>query len=240
MPEMPEVETTRKDLERHVRGGKLSKIELGMTGQFRVTAAEDAEVEDSSTRLEQKHLRFACTVTTKKNTYRLEYYDQRRFGYMLLVRKNALSNADWYSELGIEPLSKAFTGDYLIQRAGTRKTDLKTLLTDQGVVAGIGNAYVCEALWTAKIKPDRPARTITDKESRAVVKAIKDVLTDAIETGNALLGTEKATAGRDGYFEYEYKVYGQEGAPCPRSDGGKVERATSKGRSSFLCPVCQK
>lgn len=279
MPEMPEVEIIRQDLERHIKGGTLSRVKpgkvglrhpfpahfassldgaviedvgrrgkylivrldngqtwvthLGMTGHFKVISDSKTPVSDN------KHVRFECVVKRKTDTYGVEYHDQRRFGYMLLIATKDLPEADWYADLGPEPLSEDFTGARLVNYARGRKADLKTVLTDQKCVAGVGNAYVCEALWTAKLKPDKAAKTLTAREAGAAAKAVKEVLRKAIKAGERTIGTDDMTGGRDGYFDYAYKVYDQAGAPCPRSDGGIIERVTSKGRSTFFCPVCQ-
>jgi len=280
MPEMPEVEIIRQDLERHIKGGTLSRVKpgkvglrypfpeglasyldgaviedvgrrgkyllvsldngrtwvihLGMTGHFKVI--RDGRTHQAP---EDKHVRFECVVKRKADTYRVEYLDQRRFGYMLLIATKDLPDADWYTDLGPEPLSEDFTGAHLVNYARGRRADLKTVLTDQKCVAGIGNAYVCEALWTAKLKPDRAAKTLSPREAGAAAKAIKEVLHKAIKAGERTIGTDGMTGGREGYFDYAYKVYDQAGAPCPRSDGGMIERVTSKGRATFFCPVCQ-
>ncbi len=284
MPELPEVETIRRNLQRNVAGGRLSDVKthsiglrypfpdaftegldgavltridrrakilllhldngcvwvthLGMTGHFAVerVAAHGSSAQDVATR---KFLHFDCIVHTSDGAWRLSYYDQRRFGYMLLISETDLHAADWYKELGIEPLSDEFTVEYLINLAGRRKVDVKSLLTDQKRVAGIGNAYVCEALWTAKVLPDRQVALLKEYEASAIVDGIKSVLSDAISAGEASIGTKDETAGRDGYFDYDFKVYDREGLPCPRSDGGTIDRITAKGRSTYFCTICQ-
>ncbi len=280
MPELPEVETIRRDLLRNIAGGHISRARihsaglrypfpddfaesldgaaiksierrakflllkltdgkiwvthLGMTGHFALDRLNDhGETPD------RKYRHFECEVKTDAGRFRLSYCDQRRFGYMLVLSESELQAADWYQELGVEPLSDDFTGAVLEQLTAGKKADIKSLLTDQKRIAGIGNAYVCEALWTAKVLPDRPAGSISKQESSEIAKAVKSVLSDAVEAGEATI-TADETAGQDGYFDFEFKIYDREGAPCPRRDGGTIEWKTSKGRSTFFCAVCQK
>ncbi len=209
---------------------------LGMTGHF--TAVPVAG--DGAAGAEPKFLHFECVVMSDGRPVRVAYYDQRKFGYMLLVSEAELDAAAWYQDLGVEPFSAEFTAARLAEATRGRKTDIKSFLTDQKNVAGVGNAYVCEALWQAKVRPERPSQSLSSAETEAIVTGLKSVLTDAIAAGEASVDRAEPTAGRDGYFDYDYQVYDREGEPCPRGDGGVVERTASKGRSSFYCPVCQK
>jgi formamidopyrimidine-DNA glycosylase len=157
---------------------------------------------------------------------------------MLLVADDPLPRDDWYSEFGVEPLSEDLDARYLFDMAAVRKSSLKALLMDQGVIAGLGNIYSCEALWQSRLDPRRSAQTLTEEQAGTLVEGVKLVLTEALCVGSASIG-HKGDVGRDGYFAHQYKAYGRLGEPCPQADGGLIHKASDKGRSSFYCPVCQ-
>jgi len=121
-----------------------------------------------------------------------------------------------------------------------RRQGPKTLLLDQRIVAGLGNIYVCEALHMARISPLKPAAKVTRPKIEALVEAIRAVLAEAIEAGGSTLRDYAGADGALGYFQHRFKVYGREGEPCLRNDGGVIRRVVQAGRSTFFCPVCQK
>jgi formamidopyrimidine-DNA glycosylase len=175
------------------------------------------------------------------------YNDARRFGYMTLIREQDLAQDAFFRGLGVEPLGDELTPGYLARRANGRTLDLKALLMDQRIVAGLGNIYVCEALFRAGLSPFKPAgrlATGTAKPTpaaRRLVPQIKAVLADAIRAGGSTLRDYKQADGSIGAFQDEFQVYGREGEPCPRRDcRGRVRRKTQGGRSTFYCPVCQR
>ncbi len=218
----------------YLTGGDVWVTHLGMTGIFDVHARLDTPPP-----AKPKHLHFQCIARKGAQAWTVDFYDRRRFGFMLLVPQGELADADWYRELGVEPLSEGFNADYLLRLTANRKRSLKTLLMEQEAVAGLGNIYSGEALWRGRLNPSRGANTLTRTEANALVKGIKRVLHDAIDAGVASLGTD-GELGRDGYFAHAYKVYDREGLPCPRRDGGRIEKIAENGRSSFFCPRCQK
>jgi formamidopyrimidine-DNA glycosylase len=149
--------------------------------------------------------------------------------------------------MGPEPLGNAFDAAMLARACKGKKTSLKAALSDQKVVAGLGNIYVCEALHRARISPKRLASTIATKtgapneRAEKLVEAIKAVLKDAIEAGGSSLRDHKRTDGELGAFQHNFRVYDREGRPCvTRGCKGKVRRIVQTGRSTFFCPVCQK
>ena len=119
-----------------------------------------------------------------------------------------------------------------------RIAPVKAILLDQRVVAGLGNIYVCEALWRARLSPLREAGAVTPDETETLVTAIRAVLADAIAAGGSSLRDYRQADGELGYFQHSFSVYGREGQPCPRGDG-TVARVVQSGRSSFFCPACQ-
>jgi formamidopyrimidine-DNA glycosylase len=128
-----------------------------------------------------------------------------------------------------------------------KKTSLKAALSDQRVVAGLGNIYVCEALNRARLSPKRRASTIATKagapneRAERLVDGIKAVLKDAIAAGGSSLRNHRRTDGELGDFQHNFRVYDREGKPCPtRGCPGTIKRIVQTGRSTFFCPVCQR
>jgi formamidopyrimidine-DNA glycosylase len=202
-------------------------------GQFTHAHGEDAK---------HDHL-----VFTMSHGAVITYNDARRFGYMTLLPASGLNDHAYFSGLGVEPLSAALTAHYLAARAAGKKVDLKALLMDQRIIAGLGNIYVCEALFRAGLAPSKGAgrlATRTGKPTPAagrLVAAIKAVLADAIAAGGSTLRDYKQADGSLGRFQHHFAVYGRDGEPCPRPRcRGRVRRNTQGGRSTFYCPVCQR
>jgi formamidopyrimidine-DNA glycosylase len=169
------------------------------------------------------------------------FNDQRRFGLMTLVPTDRLEQDSLFKDIGIEPLSKAFNAKYLAARLSGKKTPIKSALLDQRLVAGLGNIYVCEALFQARISPKRMAGAVRPDQITALVRAIKTVLKDAIAAGGSTLRDHAQATGDPGNFQHHFRVYGRAGKPC-RTTGckGVVRRIVQAGRSSFYCPACQK
>jgi formamidopyrimidine-DNA glycosylase len=175
------------------------------------------------------------------------YNDARRFGYMALVPSGELGAHAYFAGLGVEPLGHDLTPEYLARRSAAKKVDLKALLMDQRIVAGLGNIYVCEALFRAGLSPSKPAACLATKTAkptpaaRRLVPQIKAVLQEAIRAGGSTLRDYKQADGSIGAFQNAFQVYGREGEPCSRRGcRGRVRRKTQGGRSTFHCPVCQR
>jgi formamidopyrimidine-DNA glycosylase len=173
------------------------------------------------------------------------FNDARRFGQLDIVKTDKAGDYPAFRALGPEPLGNEFSAAYLLERFKGRKTSMKNALMDQRNVAGLGNIYVCEALFLARIDPRRDAGTITKKEAENLARAIRDVLTLAIERGGSSLRDYRQTGGELGYFQHHFTVYGREGEKCPGchcdpAETGGIQRITQGGRSTFFCPVCQK
>jgi len=175
------------------------------------------------------------------------FNDPRRFGSMKIVKRDKLDEEPLLSRLGPEPLGNAFDAAMLAAACAGKKTSLKAALSDQRVVAGLGNIYVCEALHRALLSPKRLASTIAGKSgvpnerAERLVDAIKAVLNAAIKDGGSSLRDHRLTDGDLGMFQHHFRVYDREGQRCvtPRCPG-TVRRIVQNGRSTFYCPVCQK
>lgn len=170
---------------------------------------------------------------------RVVFTDHRRFGLMTLIDTGAIDENKLFKGIGIEPLSKEFTAAWLAGALKGKKTPIKSALLDQRVIAGLGNIYVCEALFRARISPKRLAGKVGPQAAAALADAIKAVLKDAIAAGGSSLRDYKKADGNLGDFQHHFAVYDREGEPCPGCKG-VVKRIVQAGRSTFFCPMCQK
>ena len=170
---------------------------------------------------------------------RIVFTDHRRFGLMTLVDTAALDDDKLFKGLGIEPLSREFDAAWLARVLTGKKTPIKSALLDQRVIAGLGNIYVCEALFRARVSPKRLAGKVRTSAVAALAEAVKAVLKDAIAAGGSSLRDYKKADGNLGDFQHHFAVYGREGEVCPAC-GGSVKRIVQAGRSTFWCPKCQK
>jgi formamidopyrimidine-DNA glycosylase len=231
----------------HLSGGDALVMHLGMTGRFTVLSGKDRDTLGTyvyETSADPRHDHIVFHVSGRD---RVVYNDPRRFGFMLLIGKNDLDTHPMFAGLGPEPLSDAFDAGYLAARARNKKVNLKSLLMDQRVVAGLGNIYVSEALFRAKLAPDRMAGTLARRDGRpsekagTLVAAVKEVLMDAIAAGGSTLKDYRHADGSEGQFQESFSVYDRAGEPCVRPGcKGKISRGVHTGRATFSCPVCQK
>jgi formamidopyrimidine-DNA glycosylase len=214
---------------------------LGMTGRFQVNnSSDDLAHYYHAVAPDEKHLHFQSLATLPEGEVsRIDYYDPRRFGFMLLLKPDELYESKWFKGLGVEPLSDDLNADRLLKMAKGRNVNLKALLMAQGGIAGLGNIYVCEALWRARLSPDHLSTDIKASQAEALVEGIKGVLAEAVASGGSSISDFAAASGELGYFQHRFCVYDRKGQPCPRHDGGVIERKVHQGRSSFFCPVCQ-
>ena len=216
--------------------GETLLSHLGMSGRMLVSGQTIGTFHHEHPAA-QKH---DHVVFDMANGTRVTFNDARRFGAMDLM---ATLNADQHpllAKLGPEPLGNAFDDAYLAQRLSGRMTPIKSALLDQSVIAGLGNIYVCETLFRARISPLRLAASLTTAETLALVPIIREVLTEAILAGGSSLRDYRQTDGELGYFQHRFAVYDHEGDPCPAPDcPGVVTRTVQSGRSSFYCPTCQ-
>ena len=172
---------------------------------------------------------------------RIVFNDHRRFGLMTLIATARLDDDKLFSGLGVEPLSDKFNAAYLQKALDGKKTPIKSALLDQRLIAGLGNIYVCEALFRGNISPKRLAGSVKKEQTLKLVRAIKTVLKDAIAAGGSTLRDHAQATGDPGNFQHRFLVYGREGMMCKgRTCRGTVKRIVQAGRSSFYCPACQK
>lgn len=175
------------------------------------------------------------------NGTRITFNDARRFGAMDLMPTATADSHPLLAALGPEPLGNAFHESWLTQRLKGRNTPIKSALLDQHIIAGLGNIYVCETLYRARIHPARKAGRISATRTAALVPIIRDVLTDAITAGGSSLRDYRQADGELGYFQHSFQVYGREGQPCLTPGcADTIRRIVQSGRSSFYCPTCQK
>ncbi|HET9538261.1 MAG TPA: bifunctional DNA-formamidopyrimidine glycosylase/DNA-(apurinic or apyrimidinic site) lyase [Mesorhizobium sp.] len=222
--------------------GDVLLMHLGMSGSFRV-----GKNSMPGTYYHERHKSTAHDhiVFHMSNGTTVTFNDPRRFGSMKLVPRARLEQEPLLRALGPEPLGNEFDATMLAKACAGKKTSLKAALSDQRVVAGLGNIYVCEALFRARLSPKRQASTIADRNGRPneraerLVEAIKAVLMDAIEAGGSSLRDHRRADGSLGDFQHNFRVYDREGEPCPACKG-KIKRIVQVGRSTFYCPSCQK
>ena len=168
---------------------------------------------------------------------RLTYRDVRRFGTWELA--TPLERDEYLARrLGGEPLARTFTAGGLHERLQRRRTTIKAALLDQRTLAGLGNIYVDEALWRARIHPLRPAAELDERDVRRLHRAVRTVLTAGIERQGATLRDYRTPDGSPGAMQHEFKVYGRDGEPCERC-GGPIAKARVGGRGTWYCEVCQ-
>ena len=176
--------------------------------------------------------------------WRVGFVDPRRFGSIDLIATAQEEEHRLLAGLGPEPLDDAFSTSVLAAALAGKRTPVKAALLDQRVVAGLGNIYVCEALFRARIAPDRQAATIPRAAAARLVAAIKATLTEAIAAGGSSLRDYVQPDGELGYFQHAWKVYGREGQPCERCPGlpacGGITRTVQSARSTFHCVRTQR
>jgi formamidopyrimidine-DNA glycosylase len=230
--------------------GEVLLMHLGMSGSFRVSQEKSGGGERKPGNCHHERTQHGThdhVVFHMSNGAQIAFNDPRRFGSMKLVRRDRLDEEPLLRALGPEPLGNAFDAAMLARACRGKKTSLKAALSDQRVVAGLGNIYVCEALWRARLSPKRRASTIAtrsgepNERARALVEGIRDVLNDAIRAGGSSLRDHKRTDGELGLFQHQFAVYDREGQRCQRRGcGGTIKRIVQTGRSTFFCPVCQR
>lgn len=240
-----------KYLTAHLSGGPVLICHLGMSGSFRIEAgrADGApgsfhyrRSKDSS----HDHVVFHV-ATADGGSARIVFNDPRRFGFMLLADETAWHEHPMLAGLGVEPTGNALDGSLLSDLFRGRATPLKAALLDQKLIAGLGNIYVCEAMWRAGLSPRRAAGTIAARPgSRSIradrlAQAVRDVIAEAIVAGGSTLRDYMHTDGSLGYFQHSFSVYDREGQACKRPGcSGVIQRIVQSGRSTFFCSSCQR
>jgi formamidopyrimidine-DNA glycosylase len=225
-----------------VSSGDVLLMHLGMSGSFRVGKDQTgAYYHDKGKLVAHDHVVFHMS-----NGSVVTFNDPRRFGSMKIVPRATIDQEPLLRSIGPEPLGNEFDAAMLAKACAGKKTSLKAALLDQRVVAGLGNIYVCEALFRARLSPKRLASTIAGRngapndKARALVDAIKAVLNAAIRAGGSSLRDHRRADGSLGDFQHNFLVYDHEGRPCPNGCKGKVKRIVQNGRSTFWCPGRQR
>jgi formamidopyrimidine-DNA glycosylase len=227
--------------------GDVLLMHLGMSGSFRVVNDDHGHTPGQFHHPRTEDRAHDHVVFHMSSGTAIVFNDPRRFGYMKVIGRRAIEEEPLLRDLGPEPLGNEFDADMLARSCANKKTSLKAALLDQRVVAGLGNIYVCEALFRAHLSPRRLAATLATKKgettdyARRLVEAIHDVLNQAIKAGGSSLRDHRQTSGELGYFQHSFQVYDREGEKCQsKGCGGIVRRFTQNGRSTFWCPKCQK
>lgn len=232
--------------------GDVLLMHLGMSGSFRVVS--DAVAGDENNVMpgafhhprsdERAHDHVVFHMSSGPSVI---YNDPRRFGFMKIFARSAIEQEPFLKDIGPEPLGNAFDAALLAGATAGKKTSLKAALLDQRVVAGLGNIYVCEALFRSHLSPRRLAATLATKKgeptdhAQRLVTAIHEVLNQAIKAGGSSLRDHRQTDGELGYFQHSFQVYDREGEPCQTGGcSGIVKRFVQNGRSTFWCPKCQR
>ena len=217
--------------------GETLLIHLGMSGRMLISGdTQGSFVHDHPAPEKHDHV-----VLHMADGARITFNDPRRFGAMDLMPTDGAEAHPLLAVLGPEPLGNGFHEDYLVAALKGRTMPAKSALLDQRIVAGLGNIYVCEALFRAGISPKRRVNRLASARIASLVPIIRDVLGDAIRAGGSSLRDFRQADGELGYFQHSFDVYDREGDPCrkPGCDG-IVARVVQSGRSSFYCPRCQR
>ena len=229
-----------------LEGGEVLLIHLGMSGRFTIHAPDAALApgrfhHDAGTPGTGEAAHDHIVLDMEDGT-RIVYSDHRRFGFMDILPEASLGANKHLKDLGPEPMGNEFSAATLAERLKGRRAPIKAALLDQRTVAGLGNIYVCEALFRAGISPRRVAASVAGPlRAERLVRAIRDVLGEAIDAGGSTLRDYAHTDGELGYFQHSFAVYDREGVPCSKSGcGGTVKRVVQSGRSTFHCPQCQR
>jgi len=274
MPELPEVETIRRQLERAVVGKRIAETEVLWAGRLNVGAdalkkgtvgAKIAKVERRAKllmieldngRVLAVHLGMTgrLLLSEKKpapnrHTFvifrfadgQLMWEDYRRFGFMKLLDAEGLEKYLAGQGYGPEPLPVSFDENALAACLRKRpRKKIKEVLMDQSSIAGLGNIYAAEALWFARVRPDRPAGQLDEKEIAELLGGIKKTLTGSIENHGTSADAYVDAYGKQGTNVPNLKVYDRDGQPCLRRDGGIIKKTVLAGRGTYWCPICQK
>jgi formamidopyrimidine-DNA glycosylase len=226
--------------------GEVLIMHLGMTGRFTVADAQGGR------RLGEFHHETGepsahdHVVFSLSSGAAITYNDVRRFGFMDLVPRGEIASCRHFAAMGIEPLGNELSGETIARLFAGRSAPLKAALLDQRLIAGLGNIYVCEALFRAGLHPQAPAGSLATATGRArpaahrLAQVIRDVLEEAVAAGGSTLRDFAHADGSLGYFQHAFRVYDREGDACSTPGcGGTIQRLVQSGRSTFYCPACQ-
>jgi formamidopyrimidine-DNA glycosylase len=230
--------------------GAVLIAHLGMSGSFHIEKQDQTDTPGDfhHTRGKQeKHDHVVFHVNGPDGKARIAYNDPRRFGFMLMTSREALDDHPFIRDLGTEPTGNALSAALIAGHFAGKSAPLKAALLDQKIIAGLGNIYVCEALWRSGLSPRRKAATLVNARGEPVARleslvlAVRQVISAAIEAGGSSLRDHRQTDGTLGYFQHRFDAYDREGQPCRRDNcDGTIRRIVQSGRSTFYCPACQR
>ena len=204
-------------------------LHLGMSGRIRIYTPGDS----------YEPIKHDHVILTMQDGSSIVFNDPRRFGMFYISESRNWKNDLPFSRMGPEPLDN-WTAQDLFQKLSKKNSPIKNALLDQAIVAGLGNIYVCEALFDAKIDPRRLSSSLSLQECDSIIKTVKPVLERAIKAGGSTLRDYRHVDGSLGYFQHSFSVYDREGNEClGKQCSDKIRRITQSGRSSFYCPSCQ-
>jgi len=227
--------------------GNVLVMHLGMSGSFRIEADGEGKIAGTYYHPRSERRAHDHVVFHLSSGATVVFNDPRRFGLMDLVPRRDLEASKHFRGMGMEPLGNEFDGAALAKLFAGRAAPLKAALMDQRLIAGLGNIYVCEALWRARLSPERAAGSVATRTGKPtpaagrLATAIREVLGAAIAAGGSSLRDHRRTNGELGDFQHAFAVYDREGEPCPRRGcRGIIRRKVQSGRSTFYCAVCQR
>lgn len=215
--------------------GEALIMHLGMTGRFTVMGKKPGKFHHAASE-QEKH---DHVVFVMQGGSRVVFNDARRFGFMDLWPLDDIDQYAPFDGMGPEPISNEFSGAYLEEAFDGKKAPVKAALLDQNVVAGLGNIYVCEALFRAGISPKKLAGAIKRDKLEPLAVEIRKVIEEAIEAGGSTISDFGAPDGELGYFQHRFQIYDREGEPCVTCSK-PVKRLVQSGRSTFYCSTCQR
>ncbi|MBL8570522.1 MAG: bifunctional DNA-formamidopyrimidine glycosylase/DNA-(apurinic or apyrimidinic site) lyase [Phreatobacter sp.] len=223
--------------------GDVLVMHLGMSGSFRIEQGVVGEFHHERSR-DSAHDHVVLRLSSGAT---VTYNDPRRFGFMLMIPRAELADHALFAHLGVEPVGNALSAEHLAEAFRGKAAPLKAALLDQSIIAGLGNIYVCEALFRSGLSPQRAAGTLVTKAGaptarlERLVPVIREVIAEAIEAGGSSLRDHAQPSGELGYFQHRFRVYDREGEACATPGCGTiVRRIVQSNRSTFYCPTCQR
>ncbi|MBC6444989.1 MAG: bifunctional DNA-formamidopyrimidine glycosylase/DNA-(apurinic or apyrimidinic site) lyase [Alphaproteobacteria bacterium GM202ARS2] len=215
----------------HLKNQHTLIMHFGMSGSLTITPTPPNTPKPPQPRQPHDHL----IIETDHHT--ITFNDPRRFGSIQLVHPD--SSSPPLPNLAPDPLDPLFSPQHVHARLKQTTTPIKTALMNQNLISGLGNIYVCEALYHARLHPFTPSNQLDARTTRRLLTHVRRVLTQAIECGGSSLRDHKQTNGKLGYFQYHFCVYGKDKQPCPTCQT-PITKHRQQGRSTFFCPQCQK
>ena len=214
----------------HLDNNKTIIFHLGMSGSLTIG-------KEGQNRRKHDHIVLEIENSEGKNI-QIFFHDPRRFGLSDVIDTPLLDECKYFSNLGVEPLSDKFNGEYLYDIFHKSQTNIKNAIMNSSKVAGIGNIYACEALFDSRIHPETPCNKLKLEDFNLLSKNCKTVLKKAIKAGGSSLKDHRKSDGTLGYFQHNFKIYGREELPCSVC-GSEILNVKISNRSSFFCPKCQ-